>query len=59
MNLLASLLAFPLLFNSIQNSSSFNKSNFGADFSSGEYAYQLMDKFFESPNTISALIRLD
>ena len=30
----------------------------GADFSSGIYAYQLMDKFYQSPNTIEAWVRL-
>ena len=30
----------------------------GADFSSGVYAYQLMDKFYQSPDTIEAWVRL-
>ena len=30
----------------------------GADFSSGIYAYQLMDKFYQSPDTIEAWVRL-
>lgn len=30
----------------------------GADFSSGIFAYQLMDKFYQSPDTIEAWVRL-
>lgn len=30
----------------------------GADFSNGIYAYQLMDKFYQSPDTIEAWVRL-
>lgn len=35
-----------------------NETFIGADFSSGIYAYQLMDKFYQSPNTIEAWVRL-
>ena len=53
-----SLLLAPLLLSGTVTTPNENINVIGKDFSKGIYTYSLQDKFYESPNTIEAWIKL-